>query len=122
MKADRDIISEWTLGVAIVVALLLLINPWGIWMPSALVLALSMILAFLVIGFAVFIWREWPRDERETFNRLRAGQISYSIGGAVLLAAIMAQSLMHMLDPWLPVALGAMILTKLFVSAWWRQK
>lgn len=122
MKTDKAVASEWVLGTAIAAALVLLINPFSFWMPSAAVLALSMLLAVLVIGFAVFIWRERPRDEREVQYGQRAARVSYFIGGGVLLLAIVAQSLMHMLDPWLPAALGAMVLAKLVASAWWRHQ
>jgi hypothetical protein len=39
-----------------------------------------------------------------------------------LLIAVIVQALMHHIDPWLPVALGAMVMAKLVVSAWWREK
>lgn len=122
MKSMNDQVSEWLLGVAILGALTLLINPFGLLMTSAYVLTLIMALALVVIIFGVFIWRERPRDEREALHGLQAGRISYFVGGAVLVIAIIVQALDHALDIWLPVALGAMVLTKLVTGAWMRQK
>ncbi len=122
MKANRARLSEWAIGAVSAVALLLLVDPWGMLMPPAVVMALGVAVAVLVIGFAMFWWREQPRDERESLYALRAGRVSYLAGGAVLLAGVVYQAFMHHIDPWLPLALGAMILTKLVVSAWWQQK
>jgi hypothetical protein len=115
-------LSEGLIGIAIVIALVLLINPFNFLMTSAVTLTLIMILAVAVIAFAIFIWREKPLDEREALHSLMAGRISYFIGGGVLVVAIIAQSVRHHLDLWLAVTLGAMVLTKLFVSAWMRRK
>ena len=122
MKINMPATSEWLLGSAIVVALLLLINPFNILMTSALTLTLIMILAVTIIAFAVFIWREQPRDEREALYGLKAGHVSYFIGGGVLVAAIIVQAIQHRLDQWLAVALGSMVITKLLVSTWIRRK
>jgi amino acid transporter len=122
MKSDMPTASEWLLGIAVLVALIFLINPFNILMTSAFTLTLIMVLAATVIGFAVFVWREQPRDEREALYSLKAGHISYFIGGGVLVTAIIVQAIQHDLDQWLAVALGAMVLTKLLVSAWARRR
>ncbi len=118
MKNKLPQTSEGLIGIAIVTALVLLINPFNILMTSAITLTLIMILAVAVIAFAVFIWREKPHDEREALYGLMAGRISYFIGGGVLVVAIIVQSIQHHIDLWLAVTLGAMVLTKLIVSAW----
>ncbi len=118
MKNRFPLASESLLGVAIVVALVLLINPFNILMTSVATLTLIMLLAVTVIAFAVFIWREKPQDEREALHSLTAGRISYLVGGGVLVMAIIVQSVQHHLDLWLAVTLGAMVITKLIVSAW----
>jgi MFS family permease len=122
MKADKARYSEWAIAGVSAAALLLLINPWNLLMPPALVMGLGVAVAVLMIGFAVFWWREQPRDERESLNSLRAGRISYLAGGGVLLAGVVIQAFMHHIDPWLPLSLGAMVLAKLLVSAWWQKK
>ena len=121
MKSNTSALSESLLAAAIVIALALLINPFDIIMTSTLTLTLLMILAVTVIAFAVFIWREKPRDEREALHGLMAGRVSFYIGGGVLVIAIISQSIQHNLDQWLAVALGAMVIAKLIVSAWTRR-
>jgi uncharacterized membrane protein len=122
MKINMPEKSEALLGLAIVIALVLLINPFNFLMTSALTLTLIMILAVTVIAFAIFIWREKPHDEREALHGLMAGRISYLIGGSVLVLAIIVESVQHRLDHWLAITLGAMVVTKLIVSAWIRRK
>ncbi|MGH7237068.1 MAG: hypothetical protein ACREGF_00860 [Candidatus Saccharimonadales bacterium] len=117
-KFETKHISEWLLGLAIIVALILLLNPFHFLMTSALNLTFIMILAVAIIAFAVFAWREKPRDEREALHGLQAGRLSYFVGGGVLVVAIIVQSLEHRLDLWLALALGAMVITKLLVNAW----
>jgi hypothetical protein len=96
--------SEMLVAIAIVIALILLINPFKIIMTSAFTLTLIMILAVAVIAFAIFIWREKPNDEREALYSLKAGRISYFTGGGVLVLAIIVQSVHHHLDIWLALA------------------
>ena len=115
-------VSEGLLAAAMVVALVLLMNPFDVLMTSAFTLTLIMILAVTVIAFGVFVWREKPRDERESLYGLMAGRISYFIGGSVIVVAIIVQSIQHDLDRWLAAALGAMVITKLIVSAWTRRR
>jgi hypothetical protein len=118
----NSFLSEVLVAIAIIVALVLLINPFNIIMTSALTLTLIMILSVAVIAFAVFIWREKPGDEREALNSLKAGRISYFIGGGVLVTAIIVQSIKHDLDISLALTLGAMVITKFIVNAWMSRK
>lgn len=122
MKNKLPHASEGLIGIAIIIALVFLINPFNILMTSAITLTLIMILAVAVIAFAIFIWREQPYDEREALHGLVAGRISYFIGGGVLVLAIIVQSIQHHLDHWLAITLGAMVITKLIVSAWTSRK
>lgn len=117
MNLRNNQVLEWIVGIAILFALAILINPFHLWMPNSLELTIAMILAVLVIGFSVFIWRERPRDEREAQHAASTGWVSYLAGGAVLLIAVLSQSLAHTLDWWVLVALGAMVVTKLIASA-----
>lgn len=121
MKLSKQTVSEWLLGVIIIIGLALLINPFGILMTSAFNLSLIMIVAVAVISFAVFLWREQPRDEREALYGLRAGHISYFAGGIVLVIAIVTEAIQHRLDRWLAITLGSMVFAKLIVSAWTRR-
>jgi hypothetical protein len=100
--------------VTVLVALLiLLVNPYHVWMPT---MAHVMVVTALLIVFGFFaslLWREQARDEREGTHRMQAGRSSFLVGSLLLIIAISYQSLMHELDIWLPVILVAMILTKI---------
>ncbi len=123
MKLRKSpLISEALLAVAVIVALVLLLNPFNFIMTSAFTLTVIMILAVAMISFGVFIWREQPLDEREALHGLQAGRISYFAGAAVLVLAIIVQATQHHLDVWLAVALGVMVLVKLAVSAFNRYR
>jgi uncharacterized membrane protein len=118
MKAYNRAAYEWLLVVGIGIALIFLVNPFHIWMPSAVELTLVMMLALFAIGFAAFIWRERPRDEREAQQSSRVGRASYLAGGLVLTIGIVYQSSVHQLDLWLVAALGTMVLLKLMLGLW----
>ncbi len=92
--------------------LALFFDPLG-WMPPAAVtlLVLGLIVAFVI--YSIFIWRETTRDEREDLHRLTAGRAGFFGGTAMLVLAIVVQSLNHTLDPWLLVALSGMVLAKI---------
>ncbi len=122
MQQNNFRLPEWVLAVLIGLAILALVNPFHFLMPSALGLIIVMVLALLVIAFAVFVWREHPSDEREELHALKAARISFFVGGGVLLLAIIAQSINHSIDPWLLVALGSMVVAKLALSSWLQEK
>ena len=96
------------LGIAI-----LFLNPGRLSMPDTLlsVLIVGLITAFLT--FAAFILKETSSDERESLHILSAGRISYLVGVASLIIGIIIQTLSHEIDPWLVIALCAMVFSKL---------
>ncbi len=103
-----EIVSALVLTVVSV----LLVNPFHLWMPS---MAHMAILAAVVVAFgafAVFVLRERSGDEREEFHRMFAGRVAYLSGASVLIVAIVVESITESLDPWLVVALLAMVLAK----------
>ena len=56
-------------------------------------------------------------DERENLHRLQAGRAAYIAGIAVLTAALLWQGFIgHHVDPWIAVALGAMVFAKLLTG------
>ncbi|HEY0907886.1 MAG TPA: hypothetical protein VGE35_00895 [Candidatus Paceibacterota bacterium] len=97
---------------AVFIALLaLLLEPFG-FMPSMAVMTVLILCVAAFALFALFIWREKGDDERERVHINRADRIGFIFGAVVLLAAIVAQSLAHMLSPWLVAALVAMVAAK----------
>lgn len=96
------------LGIAI-----LFLNPGHLTMPDNMVsmLIVALIIAFLT--FAAYLLRERSSDERDAIHILTAGRISYLVGVAALILGIIFQGVQHEIDPWLVIALCAMIFSKL---------
>ena len=108
-------IKEISIAVILLVLLLVLLNPLHFWMPSMMVLAL-LVAALVAAGFfAAFILNEKAIDEREDVHRALAGRAAYLSGSAVLILGILVQSVSHAVDPWLFIALVAMIVSKIAV-------
>ena len=101
------------MGAALFALLLVLLNPFGWWMPTAMAMMLTAALVAVFAVFASFVWREKPRDEREGLHRLLGGRWAFLAGALVLVVGIIVGEFAHNLDPWLPLALGAMILAKI---------
>ena len=106
--------QEISISLILVILLVLMLNPFGLWMPNQ---ATMMLVVGLVVVFALFaslIWKERPRDERERYHSMMADRIAYLAGSSVLVVGILVESLMHELEAWLVVALSVMILGKIF--------
>ncbi len=102
------------LGLSVIA--LLAILPKAFVMPSSLqMLILAAVLA-LIATFLVIFWREQPDDEREMYNQALASRSAYTVGSLVLIIALIVQSIDHSLDPAIPIALLAMIATKIIVQ------
>ena len=98
----------------ILVALLLVIaNPFHVWMPSMMVMLILVCLFAAFSVFAVFMLREHPRDEREALHRMLAGRVGFLSGAGVLTVAIIVEELQETLDIWLVIALVVMIVAKM---------
>lgn len=95
---------------------LLAIAPKTFVMPSSLQMLILAIVLGLIATFLVLLWREQPDDEREIQNQALASRSAYIVGSLVLIAALVMQSLNHNLDPAIPIALLAMIATKIIVQ------
>ncbi len=105
--------KEISAVLVLVVLLVLLVNPYDIWMPTMMNV---MIITLLLVVFGLFasvILREGARDEREGVHRSLAGRYAFLVGSLILIGGISYQSFTHSLDIWLPVTLVAMILTKI---------
>ena len=97
---------------AVLIALLaLLLEPFG-FMPSMAVMTVLILSVGAFAIFALFVWREKGIDEREQLHINRADRFGFIFGALVLLAAIVVQSLAHMLSPWLVAALVVMVAAK----------
>lgn len=96
------------LGIAI-----LFLNPGHLTMPDTMVSMLIVTLIVSFLTFAAYLFREKSSDEREAVHILTAGRISYLVGVGTLILGIILQALQHEIDPWLVIALCAMVFSKL---------
>jgi cobalamin synthase len=94
----------------------LAIAPKTFVMPTSLQMIVLAVVLGLISMFLVLLWREQPDDEREMQNQALASRFAYIVGSLVLIVSLIVQSLNHDLDPAVPIALLAMIATKIIVQ------
>ncbi len=104
-------------GVAVlfVLSLVLLTDPFMLWMPAQAQMLALLCVAVLAGAWAGFVLYERPRDERDAVNTMHAGRLAYLSGVGVLTLALVVQGLSHHIDQWITFALCAMVLVKLGV-------
>lgn len=115
--------TDLIVSVLFLVVLVFCANPNGtLWMPSMGEELLVAVLAVVFAVYAVFFLREKSADEREDMHRLFAGRVAFLVGSGVLTCGVAYQSYHHALDPWLALALGGMILSKVLARIWQERK
>lgn len=98
---------------ALILLLVLLINPFHFWMPSMAHMSL-LAGAVVVFGlFSSFVLREQAADEREDIHRMFADRVAFLAGVSMLIAGIIYQSYLDMLDVWLVAVLVVMVIAKI---------
>lgn len=110
---NKFFLNELILSGILIILLVLLLNPFGFWMPTTI---LMMMVVSLVVVFAIYIsffWKENTRDEREVFHKILAGRAAFLAGTGTLVVGIIIQSFQHNLDFWLAATLGIMIIAKI---------
>jgi len=112
MKQNK-VINEISISIVLVLLVVLFLDPFMLWMPDTLIYMLVAALVVLFVVFAGFVWRERVLDEREQLHKMVAGRIGYLVGTGVLVLGVVVQTAVSHPDPWLVVALGAMVLGKL---------
>ena len=110
---NNTLLNEILISIALVVLLILFLNPFDFWMPNKILMLMIVILIVVFSIFASFIWREDAKDERETLHKMIAGRFAFLVGSAVLVFGVVFQSFEHKVDIWLILALGLMILAKI---------
>lgn len=103
----KDII----IPIVLIALLGILLEPFGFMPPLAVMTVLALVVAAFVL-FSLFLWREKGADEREEAHIQKADRTGFIFGALVLVVAVVAQSVMGMLSPWLVLALAAMIAAK----------
>ena len=105
--------KELLISVILIILLILILNPYHLWMPNVMYMA---ILASTVVVFGIFasfILHEQVRDEREGIHRMLAGRVAFLSGSTTLIVGIIFQVSRDSVDPWLVLTLVIMILAKI---------
>ncbi len=103
-----EIISAAILAIVAI----LLVNPFHFWMPTMAHMAIMAAVVVAFGAFTVFVLREDAGDERDVEHRMFAGRVAFFSGASMLIVGIVVQGLKDTLDPWLVVALLAMVVGK----------
>jgi len=106
--------QEIIMALVLVLLAVFLLNPFGWWMPSTLVLMVVLGMAVVFALFAGFVWHEEVRDEREALLRQIAGRIGFVAGMGIATLGIVIQAFVHAVDPWLVGVLAGMVIAKIF--------
>lgn len=102
------------LALILIALLILLSDPFMFWMPPVAVLCALLAVAVVVCLWVGFVMKESAQDEREALHRMNAGRVAYLSGTAVLTVAVLVQGFtLHTVDPWVALALIAMVVSKL---------
>lgn len=115
MKKYKPLL-DIVLLVSLTAMAFLTIAPEAFVMPTSVQMLLLAIILGLLAGFLALLWREQPTDEREAQNQATASRSAYIVGAVVLIIAMFVESLHHKLDPAIPIALLAMIATKIIIQ------
>ncbi len=108
-----NFVQETTVAFILVILLLIILNPFHLWMPDMIHVMVIIGLIAVFALFASFILREQASDEREGVHRMLAGRIGYLTGSAILIIGIVAQVLHNAVDIWLILTLVGMVLAKI---------
>lgn len=100
-------------ALVLVVLLVLLTDPFMLWMPPMAAMVALLLVAVLMCVWAGFVMHERVTDEREAVHRMHAGRVAYLSGIAVLTVALIVQGFAHVLDSWIAGALAVMVVAKL---------
>lgn len=112
--------SELIVSVLFLFLVGLFLSPIG--MSEGMIMMLLIVFIVMFGAVALFVWRETSQDEREALHRMFAGRVAFLAGAAILMAGVVVQEMRHALDPWLLLALGAMVGGKILARlySFWR--
>lgn len=104
--------TEILIGLVVIICLLLSSDVFA-FMPSSIVmLALTLFVAAFSL-FAVVIWRENPRDEREAHVQMVSDRLGFLAGSITLSIGLVIAGLRHQSTDLLALALTGMVLGKI---------
>lgn len=114
--------KETCMPLSLAVLIFLLLNPFDWWMNDIVYMGIVAAMLILFVLFALFFWKEKPRDEREAAHASFAGRVAFLLGGGVIIFGVITQSFSHAIDPWLLAALLIMVAGKAAALTWSRSR
>ena len=115
-------LTNITLPIVLIIALILLANPYMFWMPTPLYMGILIVFILTFVLFGTFLWQEKAADERENLHRFIIGRFAFLAITTVLFVGIIIQTLQHSLDIWLVTALVIGILAKVIGGIYLRNR
>ena len=106
-------LTEIVLSAALLVLLVIIFNPFSMYMTQMTTMAIALSLVILFGIFALFGLREQPRDEREELLVIKTSRFAYLVAGLVVVIGIAVQLIDHDVDNWLLTVFAVMIFSKL---------
>jgi len=114
----KNNIKESIVTLALILIAVLLLNPFGFWMPDMVVICMLATVLALFGLLATFVMRETSLDEREYQHKSLAGRNAFLVGSGILVLGIIIQGYTHTVDPWLVFTLIGMVVTKFITRIW----
>ena len=115
--------TEIILSLVFIVLLLLCIDPFHLWVPTSIQTASLVGLALAGIVYAGLLFRQRPRDERETLHLMRSTQAGFLVGVVGLCGFIVYQMATGaQLAKEIVVILAVMVIVKLLMLLWNRRR
>jgi len=108
----KELLVYIILVPVLVVLLIVLINPFNIFMGNNFLMMLLLIILIVSFIILIFFWLENPRDEREADHINKASRFALFSSSIILIIAITFQTFNHNLDPWIPIVLGVIVSSK----------
>ncbi len=106
--------KEFILLVALLIFGFLLWNPFDLFMSDAMHMTVGGLLVLSVALFTGFVVHEKISDERDMAHHNMAGRLGYTLGLVTISLGIAWQTIYMPYDPWLFIALLAMVFGKVF--------
>jgi peptidoglycan/LPS O-acetylase OafA/YrhL len=116
-------LSSLFCALVIIVLAVLLLDPLRMGMPHMMHATLEVGLLAVFGAFAAFVLQEQRGDEREEMHRQSSGRIAFLSGALILVVGIIYQGFRAAVDPWLVIALAAMLVMKILARCYsdWRR-
>ncbi len=99
--------------IALIILLILFLNPFDIWMPSMMHTTLVGVIAALFLVLLLFMFGQEAKDERDMMHRMFSDRLALLAGVSVLMIALICTAITDQVkESPVVIALGVIALTK----------